>query len=239
MPRGVVLVVLVLLAVAGMEHQLSDGEPHPLGRRAPELWAPAHHAPSSPAPGQCALVIPLQPGGTFTLTSPEDGVLFDLDTDGHAERVSWTQRGADVAWLAVDRDGDGRITSGRELIGDRLMPRARTAPDALIAFGNQGRARETRAALDSDDSAFLELVLWRDVDHDGVSQPSELRSARHVLADIGLAFKQHHRRDVHGNESRHLGFAHVRTAPGVNRVATPGDNVGRLRWVYDACLIAR
>ena len=238
--RRAVLVVLVVLAVARMEHQLSDGEPHPLGRRAPELWAPAYHAPSAAAPpGTCVLAIPLDAGGTFVLTSPENGVDFDLDANASRERVSWTEAGAEVAWLAVDRNDDGRIISGRELVGDRMLPEARSAPEALITLGSERRPTRRSASLTGNDAEFRQLLLWTDRNHNGVSETNELRSARDVFSDIGLGFQRHHRRDPHGNESRYRGFAHIRTAPGRNRPTGPDEDAARLRWMYDACLVAR
>lgn len=221
-----------------MQHQLSDGEPHPARRGPPVLWESAHHPePPPPPPGPCVFAISFHPGGTFTLTSPADGVAFDLDADGRAERISWTEPGADVAWLAVDRDGDSRITNGRELIGDRLMPQARSAPDALMTFALEGRAGAAPAFLDSHNSRFLQFILWTDGNHNGISEAGELRSVRHVLSDIALGFERHHRMDRHGNESRYRGIAHVGAAPGPNRASTPEEERARIRWMFDVCLV--
>jgi hypothetical protein len=76
----------------------------------------------------------------YKLTSASEGVLFDIDGDGIAEQVAWTEPVSDVAFLALDRDGDGRITSGRELFAkftcqasrvvSRLLHRSRGKPTA-------------------------------------------------------------------------------------------------------------
>lgn len=61
------------------------------------------------------LVIDLD-GDGVELTGVERGASFDIDADGTPDRVS-VPTGGD-AFLALDRDGDGRITSGAELFGD-------------------------------------------------------------------------------------------------------------------------
>ena len=74
-----------------------------------------------------ALVVPPNPRSSYALTSADPGEAFDVDADGDLDQVAWTEAGTDVAFLAVDRDGDGRISSGRELIGDRTAPAPKTA----------------------------------------------------------------------------------------------------------------
>ena len=62
---------------------------------------------------------------------------FDVDADGDLDEVAWTEAGTDVAFLALDRDGDGRISSGQELIGDRTVPGARNGVRALTELAAQ------------------------------------------------------------------------------------------------------
>ena len=71
---------------------------------------------------------------------------FDIDGDGDVEQVSWTEPGADVAFLALDVDQNGKITSGKELFGSRMTAEARTGADALIAvFKATGAAARRRS----------------------------------------------------------------------------------------------
>jgi hypothetical protein len=108
----------------------------------------------------------------FSLTSLSGGVRFDLNGDGRAEQLPWTSAAGNDAWLALDRNGDGRITTGRELFGSYTEQPASAEPNGFIALGlldSNGDGRVTSA-----DERFAALLLWVDANHDGVSQPTEL-----------------------------------------------------------------
>jgi hypothetical protein len=53
-----------------------------------------------PRPANCVAMVSLDLESPFTLTSIEDGVDFDIDADGHPDRVAWTAPDTDVAFLA-------------------------------------------------------------------------------------------------------------------------------------------
>lgn len=92
---------------------------------------------------------------------------FDLDADGHAEQLA--SLGAGSGFLALDRNGDGKINNGSELFG---------------AASGDGFAE--LAALDSDgngwideaDPAFKDLQVWSP----GAQGGGQLRS----LAEAGV-----------------------------------------------------
>ena len=47
------------------------------------------------------ILIPTTRGGRYRLTSPEHGVLFDMNGDGILEQISWTEADSDLAFLAL------------------------------------------------------------------------------------------------------------------------------------------
>ena len=57
-------------------------------------------------------------GDGFDLTSAAEGVLFDFSGDGHKVQIAWTAPNSDDAWLVLDRNGNGKIDSAKEMFGN-------------------------------------------------------------------------------------------------------------------------
>ena len=242
MRRGLASLLVVLVLIALAEHRLSDGQPRWVGEPLPELWDHVHHSVSltraAPA-ATCVLVVSLDRDSPYTLTSADEGVRFDIDADGDLEQVAWTPPGSDVAFLAIDRDGDGKITSARELITRHSAGGAGSAPDALIALASDASGGSFRAVIDTAHPVCPRFVLWKDKNHNGISEDGELRPVPQSLSGIGLGFSRHHRRDRHGNESQYRGFVYVISERGTDRPRTAEEDRQRTRAMYDACLVTR
>lgn len=174
------------------------------------LYPPPQEPPPPPPdvslPDDPILVNPQHDG--FHLTSAEDGVLFDIDADGDVEQVPWTRPGSDDAWLAMDRNGNGVIDNGSELFGNRT-PAFAGQPEPVAANGfdaldflqglDYGRNIDD-GVLDGRDEVFGRLLVWRDANHDGISQRWELETASHAgLVAIEVHAKESRRRDPNGN----------------------------------------
>jgi hypothetical protein len=69
-------------------------------------------------------------GHGFHLTSNADGVVFDISGTGHPVQISWTAPGSDNAFLALDRNGNGVIDSGKDYSGTTRSSRSLTSPTA-------------------------------------------------------------------------------------------------------------
>jgi hypothetical protein len=138
-------------------------------------------------------------GNGFQLTGLADPVLFDLDADGSRDTLSWTDRRSDDAWLALDRNGNGRIDDGSELFGDATPQPPAARPNGFLALGVYDRPEQGGNGdgwISADDAVFASLLLWRDADHDGSSQSSELAALEaSAVSAIDLAFLELGRRD--------------------------------------------
>jgi VCBS repeat-containing protein len=103
-------------------------------------------------------------------------VSFDMDADGHAQGVAWTN--GEDGILAVDLNGDGRIDSGREILSPWFNGGGFAhSLDALASLDSTGDG-----VLDANDVAFGALRVWVDANSNGITDAGELLS----LSDLGI-----------------------------------------------------
>jgi hypothetical protein len=145
-------------------------------------------------------------GNGLQLTAPANGVWFD-GGGGVKGLMSWPNAYTDDAWLALDRNGNGAIDSGMELFGNvtEQPPSAEKHGFlALAAFDSPQNGGNNDKKIDQRDSVFASLLLWRDTNHNGSSEPGELFRMRDLgFSAIELDYKLSQRTDPHGNKFRY------------------------------------
>lgn len=169
----------------------------------------------------------------YRLSGATTGVEFDIDGDGDKERIGWTAPGSNLAFLWVDRNGNGVPDNGTELFGNHTLPGAREGFAALVQMA-QREGDDRVHAVDANDPLYDRLMLWEDRNHDGVGQSSELSKFGDVYASIGTGYFGVNYSDVFGNTALYEGWAERRTKPGrLDRAQSAQEHQGRLVKVYD------
>jgi hypothetical protein len=171
------------------------------------------------------------------LSSSEDGTAFDLKGDGHPQWYAWQRNGDEhIGWLAMV-DEHGQVPNGKWLLGnytpndDCPNPDKRNGWQALGELDEKDKGGNGDGFLTSADAAWSRMRVWVDANHDGIAQPSELRTLEEVgISSIGFSFTETKIADVYGNWYRFKGHINPLGRP-------PGSHVNPV--AYDIYLSSR
>ncbi|OGA04114.1 MAG: hypothetical protein A3H35_09190, partial [Betaproteobacteria bacterium RIFCSPLOWO2_02_FULL_62_17] len=174
-----------------------DDRPRPPAIGATPAISQLFKAAANWKPRKDPLALDLGVPGLKTLEDLGQGIVrFDHDGNGSRTGTGWLT--GEDAWVVLDRDGDGEITIGAELFGvDTQLPNgsfAHNGYDAIAPLDTNGDhavngndaplvAWQIRADVNGDGivgnaefqaARFADLQLWRDLNHNGFSEPNEL-----------------------------------------------------------------
>lgn len=173
-------------------------------------------------------------GHGFRLTSNDSGVVFDIRGDGHPAKMSWTAADSGNAFLALDRNGNGKIDSGKELFGNFTAQPASADPNgylALAEFDKPENGGNGDGIIDYHDAVYSKLLLWIDANHDGISQPNELHTLPGLgVYSISLKYREEPLTDRYGNRFRYRGVLNPNPLDGTSRDG---------RYTYDVFFVAQ
>ena len=152
---------------------------------------------------QCSPIVINFTAGSYLLTGSESPVLFDIADTGRALQIGWTAGGADEAFLSLDHDQFAAFKAG--------LKNGLRAANGFSALAELDDNHD--GLIDEHDAIWQRLLLWRDLNHDGVSQHWEIVPVTEsTLAAISVQYHWTGRRDSSGNTFRYESKVWIRNA---------------------------
>jgi hypothetical protein len=146
-------------------------------------------------------------GEGFHLTDISNGVKFRLSRKDSPYQTSWTNQQTRNGWLALDRNGNGKIDDFTELFGDLTPQPPSSDPNgylALAVFDEPANGGNGNGVIDPGDTIYEHLRVWIDANHNGISEPEELHSLPEVgIFRIDLRYTLSRYVDAYGNQFRY------------------------------------
>ena len=94
----------------------------------------------------------------------------------------------------------------------------------MAEYDKPGSGGNGDGKITNRDAIFSQLKLWQDLNHNGVSESSELKALTGLIEGIDLNYKESKRTDQNGNQFRYRA-----------KVFGPGGQQGG-RWAWDVFL---
>ena len=133
----------------------------------------------------------------FELTSHTNGARFDIEGVGQQVSTAFVTGGD--AFLAIDRNGNGIVDSGKELFGDQ-----HGASNGYEELRKLDSNRDGR--INAADKAFDALRLFRDNGNGRTEEGELVTLAEAGIAEIQLAYQNVNRVAAGGNRMAQLGM---------------------------------
>ena len=146
----------------------------------------------NPAFNSDPLVLDLD-GDGLELTRQTNGIYFEMDSDGFAEKTAWVK--SDDAFLVRDLNGNGSIDNIGEMFGNATT----SGFTALKTYADSNNDNK----INSLDTNFSQLKIWRDLDGDGVTDAGELQTLTAAgIKEISVASTTLTNQFIRGNSIR-------------------------------------
>ncbi|WP_174904597.1 calcium-binding protein [Cardiobacterium valvarum] len=150
------------------------------------------------------LALDLNGNGIETLAANgHDGAMFDHERSGIRTATGWVHGNDGI--LVHDRNGDGKINDGGEIFGDNTpLKSGKTAAHGFAALAELDENGDGK--VDAADSAFGKLGVWRDLNHNGISEEGELFTLKDLrIKSLNLGYRQADKDLGNGNTLAEVG----------------------------------
>ena len=158
-------------------------------------------------------------GRGYQLTSAANGVRFDFYGKGAPIQMAWTAAGWEGGFLALDRNGNGRIDDASEMFSN-ITPQSATSGSvgngflALAVYDLPANGGNGDGWIDVKDAIYPKLLVWVDKNHNGISEPDELLSLKQAgIQAISLKYSPSKWKDAFGNTFRYHAQSRTNTSP--------------------------
>lgn len=167
------------------------------------------------------LIIDLGQDGIH-LGAPGIGIEFDFFGDGSKVATQWVAPYGNEAFLALDANQNGQIDNGSELFGRGILigsdTRARHGFEELAQYDIIFNGGNFDGVIDQRDAVWQKLLLWNDLNADGISTPDELTPLHQSdITELQLNAKENARLDPAGNALRFWAWANANNVTGDNK----------------------
>lgn len=132
------------------------------------------------------LIVDLDGDGVET-SGKENGIYFDHDGNGFAEKSGWV--GKDDGLLVRDINGNGQIDDGTELFGNNsVLSSGKKAENGFEALKDLDSNHD--GVFDNKDAAWNEVKVWKDSNQNGLVEDGELITLEQAnVSGINLAYQ--------------------------------------------------
>ena len=150
------------------------------------------------------LALDLNGNGIETLAADgHAGAMFDHERNGIRTGTGWVHSNDGI--LVYDRNGDGKINNGGELFGDNtLLKGGSTAAHGFAALAELDENGDGK--VDAADKTFSKLGVWRDLNHNGISEEGEIFALKDLrIKSLNLGYTQADKDLGNGNTLAEVG----------------------------------
>jgi len=134
-----------------------------------------------------------------------EGVVFDLAGNGNPIAMQWTAKGGNEAFIVVDKNGNGIVDDGSELLTNfnLLLLENIAAPNGfadLAQYDHPELGGNDDGFITVADQVWSQINLWLDINADGISTLDEMLKPEGVeISRFNTVPKINNRTDPAGN----------------------------------------